>query len=90
MTEQLNNNNDIPLYIDTFIYPSVDGLLGCFHVLATANSAAMDTLQYMCLFELWFSQGICPVSVFLKKVYMLALPLFIHFRQCLPSSYHRR
>ena len=34
------------------------------------------TLAYMCLFELWFSQGICPLVGFLGHV----LSCFIHVR----------
>ena len=30
------------MYHNFFIYSSVDGHLGCFHVLATVNSAAMN------------------------------------------------
>ena len=31
------------MYHNFFIHSSVDGYLGCFYVLATANSAAMNT-----------------------------------------------
>ena len=48
------------MYVPHFLYPFVNGHLGCFHVLAVVNGAAW-TLGCFCLFELWFSQGICPV-----------------------------
>ena len=40
---------------------SVDGHLGCLHVLQW-------TLGCMCLFEIWFSRGICPVVRLLKHM----------------------
>ena len=48
------------MYHNFFIYLSVDGYPNCFHVLAIVNSAAMN-IGVMCILELWFSQGICPV-----------------------------
>ena len=34
--------NNIPLYMYTTFYSSIDGLLGCFQILAIENNAAVD------------------------------------------------
>jgi len=46
------------MYNSFFIHLSVNGHLGCFHVLPIVNSAEMK-MGYMCLFQFWFPQGIC-------------------------------
>ena len=55
-----------------FICSSVDGPLGCFHVLALINGAAM-TLGYMYLFELQLSLGVHPVVGLLGHTVVLFL-----------------
>ena len=47
------------MYHNFFIQSSVDGHLGCFHVLAFVNSAAGNNGIHMCLFQFWFPWGIC-------------------------------
>jgi len=46
------------MYHNFFTHSSVDGHLGCFHVLDIVDSAAVNN-GYMCLFQFWFPQGIC-------------------------------
>ena len=46
------------MYHIFFFYSSIDGHLGCFHILAIVNSASVNTGVHI-LFELRFSVGIC-------------------------------
>ena len=62
------------MYHIFFIHSSVDGHLGCFHVLAIVNSAAVNTEVHV-FFRLWFSPGICPEVGLLD--YMVALYLVL-------------
>ena len=49
------------MYHDFFIYSSVDGRLGCFHVLALVNSAAVNTGVHVSFYVL-ISSGYMPRS----------------------------
>ena len=67
------------MYHIFFIHSSVDGHLGCFHVLAIVNSAAMNTGVHVSFWTMFFSSymprsGIAgsyssPVFGFLRKVH---------------------
>ena len=50
------------MYHNFFIHSSVDGHLGCFHVLAIVNSAAMNNRIHVSL-SILVSSGYMPRSV---------------------------
>ena len=60
------------MYYIFFIHLSVDGHLGCLHDLAIVTNAAMN-IGCICLFEFWFSLGICPVVGLLGHMVILFL-----------------
>ena len=62
-----------------FIYPSVNGHLGGFHVLAVGNSAAMNIGVHVYPFGSCFSPGICPGTLlFLSTPRTSVLEMTLH------------
>ena len=57
-----------PLYHSFVIHSSVDGHLGCFHILATVNSATMNTEVHVS-FSVLVSSGHMPRSVFAGSIW---------------------
>ena len=50
------------MYHNFFIYSSVDGHLGCFHVLAIVNSAAMNIGIHVSVSKVMVFSGYVPSS----------------------------
>ena len=63
------------MYHNFFIYSSVDGHLGCFHVLAIVNNAAMYNGIYVS-FSILVPQGICLGVELLGHMVVLFLVFF--------------
>ena len=55
----LSNNSIVYMYHNCFIHSSVDGHLGCFHILAIVNSAAMNNVIHVSL-SILVSSGYMP------------------------------
>ena len=63
------------MYHILFFHSSVDGDLGCFHILAILNTL-QGILEYMYFLELWFSPDICPGVGLLGHIIDLFLVFF--------------
>ena len=60
------------MYHNFFIHPSVDGNLGCFHVLAIVNSAAVNNGIHVS-FSVLVSSGYMPMSGTAGSYHMVVL-----------------
>ena len=72
------------MYHNFFIHSSVDGHLGCFHVLATLNSATMIVGITCVFFNFLFAQGISLGVGFLGHIVVL----FLVFQRNLHIVFH--
>ena len=66
------------MYHSFFIHSSVDGYLGCFHVLGIVNSAARNTEVHVSFSVILFS-GYSPVV--LLDYLLIQIPMFLAHRQ---------
>ena len=72
------------MYHDFLIHSSVDGHLGCFHVLAIVNSAAMNHGIHVS-FSVLVSSGCIPRSG-IAGSYAVSIPSFFkEYPYCLPQ-----
>ena len=72
------------MYHNFFIHSFVDEHLGCVHVLAIVNSAAVHIGVHGGFFQFWFPQGICPIVGLLSHMVVLFLVFYsYHLPSCL-------
>ena len=70
--------NWIDMYLSFFIHSAVDWHLGCFHVLATVNSATENTGVHVSYWAMWsvFSRVYCSPGFLLGRNVCSGLPSF--------------